>query len=297
MQKNELGKTGLLVSAVTYGGIISTDDGYSGAFPLGDGQEKSDEYVDYAIKNGINYFDVAPKYGNAQGRLGNSLKPYRKDVYLACKTLYRTAEDAWNDLENSLKLLHTDYFDVYQMHCLSSVREVETAFSKGGCMETMLKAKEQGLVKHLGITCHTEDAAIRALELYDFETVLFPLNWALHLKKGFGSQIIAARKEKGFGLLGMKSLIHRAWVNDEEREASRFPKSWCKPISDNENLAIAAMKYALEMGMDTIVPPGNFEQFSFVVEHIEKCLENSLSHEEKKLLHLMLPDIEGYDFL
>ncbi len=297
MQKNMLGKTGLMVSAVTYGGIVSTDDGYDGAFPNGKGQEESDMYVEYAIKNGINYFDVAPKYGNAQGRLGNSLAQYRKDIYLACKTLYRTADDVRRDLETSLKFLKTDYFDVYQMHALSNVNEVETAFSKGGAMEEILKAKEEGLIKHLGITCHYEEAALRALSLYDFETVMFPTNWALHIRKNFGGGLLEAKKEKNFGLLGMKAFIHRAWHNDNERFSSNFPKSWCKPIEDNDDLTVAAMKYALSMGVDTLVPPGNFFHFKFAVEHIDECLKNPLSADDSDFLHKVLEEYGGEDFL
>jgi hypothetical protein len=286
MEKRILGKTGLEISAVTYGGIVS----------MKDGQEQSDRYVAYAIEKGINYFDVAPTYGDAQEKLGNSLAPYRKDVFLACKTENRTAEGAKRLMEESLNLLHTDHFDVYQMHALKTVEEVETAFAKGGAMEVIFKAKEEGVAKHLGITCHTEEAALRALELYDFESVLFPLNWGLNMKKGFGNKIIAAKKEKGIGLLGMKAFIHRAWRNDEERYASRFPKSWCMPITDDEAFMVAAMKYTLNLGADTLIPPGNFENFSFAVEHIDECLANPLNDADLALLKSHLPDTEGHDF-
>ena len=120
---------------------------------MSDGQELSDQYVEYAVNNGINYFDVAPSYGDAQEKLGNSLVPYRKSVYLACKTGMRTAEEAKKELNESLNLLHTDYFDIYQMHALSSIEDVDAAFSNGGCFEIMLKAKEEGIVKNLGKMC------------------------------------------------------------------------------------------------------------------------------------------------
>jgi RPA family protein len=286
MQKQLLGKTGLNISRVTYGGIVSMDDT----------QAESDRFVRYAIEHGVNYFDVAPTYGNAQERLGNSLVPYRKDVYLACKTENRTAEGAKKLLEESLRLLHTDHFDVYQLHALKTVEEVETVFAKGGAMEVLLKAKEDGVAKHLGITCHSEEAALRALELYDFETILFPLNWGLHLKKGFGNKILAAKKEKGLGLLGMKAFIHRAWLDEDERKASRFPKSWCMPITDDDAFTLAALKYAFSLGIDTLVPPGNFENFSFAVEHAEECLANPLNDADMALLRGRLPEIEGHEF-
>lgn len=286
MKKTALGNTGMEISKIFYGGIVSMEDG----------QEKSDQYVAYAIEKGINYFDVAPSYGDAEEKLGNSLIPYRKDIFLACKTGERLAEGAKRELEQSHKLLHTDYFDVYQMHALASIEDVETAFSKGGVFDVMLKAKEAGEVKHLGITCHSEEAALRALELYPFETVLFPTNWALHLKKGFAGKLAAVAKERGIGFLGMKSMIHRAWKDEAERQVSRFPKSWCMPITDNEELTVAAMKYALEtLGATALVPPGNIENFTFAVEHAD-LLSAPLTAREVQLLEQELTAIGEHFF-
>lgn len=286
MIKRNLGSTGFQISPVVYGGIVS----------MSDGQDASDRYVSYAVDRGINYFDVAPSYGDAQEKLGNSLKPYRRSVFLACKTNKRTKKEAEQEFLESLRLLHTDYFDVYQMHGLASTAEVETAFGPGGVMELMEKAKKDGLVRKLGITCHSEEAALMAISLYDFDTVLFPLNWGLNLGKGFGSRISEAAKQKGIGLLGMKTLIHRAWIDDEERSASRFPKSWCKPISEYDALSTAALKYTLSLGADAVVPPGNFESFSFAVEHIEECLEHPLNQDDIEFLKKELFKIEGRYF-
>ncbi len=296
MEKRMLGKTGMMVSAVTYGGIISADDGFDRAFPAGDGQAESDRYVEYAIKHGVNYFDVAPQYGNAQGRMGISLAPYRKDVFLACKSFYRTVDDVERDLEMSLNFLKTDYFDNYQMHALTTIEQVERAFSKGGAMEAILRAREAGVLRHLGVTCHSEAAALRALDLYDFETVMFPTNWGLHMKKGFAEKIVQAKREKGFGLFGMKSFVHRAWRNEQEKIDSPYPKSWCMPITGDDAFLVAAMKYALGIGADSLVPPGNFANFAFAVEHIDECLKNPLSEADRELLRSRLPDTEGLDF-
>ncbi len=297
MEKRMLGKTGMMVSVVTYGGIVSTDDAYNGANPADGGQEASDRCVEYAIRKGVNYFDVAPTYGNAQLRLGNSLVPHRKNIHLACKTAVRDAEGSRRELEESLRLLHTDHFDVYQLHCLKTVEEVDAAFGKGGVMETLFRAKEEGVAKHLGVTAHSEDAALRALELYAFDTVLFPTNWGLHLGKGIGTRLMQAKKEKNFGFLGMKSLIHRAWNNAEERYASPTPKSWCRPVEGDDAFAVAAMKYALGMDIDTLVPPGTESSFVFAVEHIDECLRHPLSAAETELLRGKLPELEGRYFM
>jgi aryl-alcohol dehydrogenase-like predicted oxidoreductase len=287
MIKRKFGNTGFDITPVTYGGIVSMQDG----------QDASDKYVAWAIDRGINYFDVAPSYGDAQEKLGNSLKPYRKDIYLACKTGCRMKVEAEKEFQESLRMLHTDYFDVYQMHALSSTEEVDKAFGPGGIMGMMVKAKEQGLVRNLGITCHSEAAALKAMSLYDFDTVLFPLNWHMNMGHDMGTQLYKTAKEKGMGLLAMKGLIERRWINPDERKSSQFPKSWCKPIDvSNKELRLAAIKYTLSLGSDTFIPPGNFTDFSFAVENIEACINHPLSDDDITLLKESYEKVKDYPF-
>jgi len=131
--KRKLGKTGYEVFPVVYGGIISSRDG----------QAASNNYVAWALDRGVNYFDVAPSYGDAQEKLGISLKPFRKENYLACKTTQRTREGAEKEFEESLRLLHTDYFDLYQMHSITTPEDVDKAFGPNGVME-MIERKTTG---------------------------------------------------------------------------------------------------------------------------------------------------------
>jgi predicted aldo/keto reductase-like oxidoreductase len=287
MINRKFGNTGFDIAPVTYGGIVSMQDG----------QEASDKYVSWAIDRGINYFDVAPSYGDAQEKLGNSLLPYRKNIFLACKTGCRMKVDAQKEFEESFRLLHTDYFDVYQMHGLSSEEEVDQAFGVGGIMEMMVKAKEQGLIRKLGITCHSETAALKAMSLYDFDTVLFPLNWHMNIGHDMGTRLCKTAKEKGMGILAMKQSIERRWMNLTERQNSKFPKSWCKPIDlENKELRLSAMKYSLSLGADTLIPPGNFMNFSFVVENIDECLKHPLTEEDLTLLKEAYEKVKDYPF-
>ena len=297
MKYRSLGKTGFRVSAVTYGGIVSAAHYDGRDFCPVDGQGASDRYVGWAIDRGVNYFDVAPTYGDAQQRLGNSLRPYRKDVHLACKTEARMREPAEKLMRQSLEMLHTDYFDVYQMHALATMEDVETAFGPGGVMELMREMKEKGIARRLGITAHSEAVALKALSLYDFDTVLFPFNWHMHMAHGMGDGLIAAVKERGTGLLCMKSMIERAWT-EEERYASKYTKSWCKPIDADEEpaLLLAAMKYALSLGVDTLVPPGNFDHFKFAVEHIDEAMDAPLTDAERDLLSQRLERVKDRPF-
>ena len=287
MQYRPLGNTGINVSAVVYGGIVSTDAV----------QADSDRYVAWAIEQGVNYFDVAPTYGDAQQKLGNSLIPYREKIFLACKTEERTAKEARALFEESRKLLHTDYFDNYQMHALSRMSDIETAFGPGGIMELLPELKEKGLIRNIGITAHSEDVALEAIRRFDFDTVLFPFNWMTHKKFGMGSRLIRTAKEKGMGILSMKSFVERKWNYEAERYESRYPKSWCKPIdAEDAAFGLAAMKYALSLGVDTLVPPGNFESFSFNVDHIDECLTRPYDEQDEALLNEKLQEFAGKEF-
>lgn len=287
MQYRSFGRTGFDISAISYGGIVSMEDG----------QDASDRYVAWAIDRGVNYFDVAPSYGDAEEKLGNSIAPYRKQIRLACKTAERLRRNAEKELKRSMEQLHTDYFDVYQLHAIASMQDVETAFGPGGVMEMVRTLKEKGIAGNVGITAHHEDAALRCLELYDFDTVLFPFNWFMNMEHQMGSRLIKAAKERNMGVLCMKAFIERKWENEAERAASAFPKSWCKPIDvENETFGVAAMKYALSLGVDTLIPPGNFASFSFAVDHIDACLDHPLNDADKKLLHEKLALVRGKEF-
>lgn len=287
MKYRRFGKTGFDISAVAYGGIVS----------MNDGQDASDRYVSWAIDQGVNYFDVAPSYGDAEEKLGNSLKPYRNRVHLACKTAERLRADAERELIQSQKLLHTDHFDVYQLHAISSMQDVETAFGPGGVMEMVSTLKQKGIAANVGITAHNEEAALKCLELYDFDTVLFPFNWFMNSAHGMGSRLMEAAKKRDMGVLAMKAFIERKWDSEEEKKSSVFPKSWCKPIDvEDTAFGMGAMKYTLNLGADTLIPPGNYLSFSFAVNHIEACLENPLNDDDRRLLKEKLELVRGKEF-
>ena len=277
MRKIILGKTGMEISRVVFGGIICSNEE----------QKDADRYVADAVGRGVNYFDVAPSYGDAELKLGPALAPYRKDVFLSCKTAERSAVKSKEEFEKSFKNLKTGYFDVYQLHALSAPEEVDAVFGKGGAMETLIQAKASGRVKYLGLTSHDAETALIALGRYDFDTVMFPVNWALGLGSAFEGRLIEYCVDKRIGLLGMKTLAHRKWREGEERA---YPKSWCRILYGDDKLGKAALKYTLSRGAHAVVPPGNFESFSFCVKHIDECADNPLDIGEAAYLKTMLPD-------
>jgi predicted aldo/keto reductase-like oxidoreductase len=250
--RRDLGKTGEKLSIIGFGGIMLNENP----------QEYANELVSRAFNAGINYFDVAPSYGNAQSKLGPALKPYRKECFLACKTLERDALGAEKQLHESFALLGTDYFDLYQLHALSSVSEVEKAFSPGGAMELFVKAKQQGKLKHLGFSAHSVDAALLAMRNYDFDSILFPVNFNCWRNGDFGPQVFETARSKGMGVLALKAMAHTPL---KEGEKKLYKNVWYRPVLDNE-LVKLALRYTLSMEVTAAIPPGDAEFFWKAVE-------------------------------
>jgi aryl-alcohol dehydrogenase-like predicted oxidoreductase len=246
MEKRKLGKTNESLTVVGFGGIVAA----------GENPEDVKRYVAKAVEEkGINYLDVAPSYGNAQELLGPAIEPYRDSLFLACKTGHREAKGAEEELHNSLKLLHTDHFDLYQFHGIGSLEEVDKITGKGGALETFLKAREQGLTRYIGLSAHSEEAAIALMDRVELDTVLFPFNWVCWNQRNFGPAVIKKAQEKGLGILALKALAKRKWKENEER---RWNKTWYSPVDTFEEASLA-LRFTLSQPITAAVSPSHNE--------------------------------------
>jgi len=245
MEKRVLGKTGVKLSVVGFGGIVVTDTDPADAA----------RFVAKAIRRGVNYFDVAPTYGNAEARLGPALEPFRKDVFLACKTVKRTRDEAAEQLVNSLKVLRTDYVDLYQLHGVTTADEVDTITTPGGALEAFIEAREMGLTRFLGFSAHSEEAALALMERFDFDTVMFPLNFVTWYKGKFGPRVYDTARKRGMGILALKALAKRPWKAGEEK---RWPKCWYAPVDTPEEASLA-LRWTLSLPVTAAVSPSHAE--------------------------------------
>jgi len=241
MLRRTLGRTGAELSLVGLGGIVLS----------GLPQAEADRLVSEAVDRGVCYFDVAPTYGDSQYRLGPALAPYRDQCFLACKTAERTAADSARELEESLRALRTDHVDVYQLHGLASLEEVEKVFAPGGAMETFGKAKEEGKARFLGFSAHSSEAAREALRRYPFDSVLFPFNFACWYQGKFGPEVLEAAQQAGAGRLALKAMALTSWPKD----GRKYEKTWYEPLEDPE-LAALALRWTLSLDVTAAVPPG-----------------------------------------
>ncbi len=269
--RRKLGRAEDKLSILGFGGIMLNNNT----------QEFANENIAKAFDNGINYYDVAPGYGTAQERMGPALKPYRDKCFLACKTTKRDKKGAEDELSQSLQKLETDHFDLYQMHALTTVDEVNRAFAPDGAMETFLKARQDGKIRHLGFSAHSEEAALRAMELFDFDTILFPLNFVCWNTGNFGPRVFEKAKQRNMGILALKSM---ALTTLKKGEGKVFPNCWYRPVLDDETLSMA-FRYTLSMGVTAAVSPGESTLFWKGVD-IARRFTPVTEDEREKLLAL-----------
>lgn len=252
LERRPLGKTGERLSIIGFGGIVVRDATAA----------EASARVTAAIEAGVNYFDVAPSYGNAEETLGPALEPFRKQVFLACKTTERSAARAAEELEQSLRHLRTDHVDLYQLHAMTTMADVERVFAPGGAMETFLAAKKAGKIRFIGFSAHSVEAASALIERFDFDTMLFPVNFATWHAGNFGPQVLERARAKQMGILALKAMARGPWAKDADR--SRYPKCWYEPLADQADASLG-LRFTLSHPVTAAVPPGDERLFAMAL--------------------------------
>ncbi len=165
------------------------------------------QIVHRAIDEGIIYFDTAPSYsaGQSEERLGKALLGRRDKVWIATKTHDRTRDGSLKLLEASLKRLQTDHVEEWRLHNIMTMDELNQCMAKGGALEALIEAKEQGIIKHISISGHTNPRVqLEAIERFPFDSALVALSAADHLVYSFAHEFLPRANEKGIAIIGMK---------------------------------------------------------------------------------------------
>jgi aryl-alcohol dehydrogenase-like predicted oxidoreductase len=201
MPTRNLGKTGYKVGIFSLGGqaALEKPNNEAAAVPI----------IDRALDLGVNYIDTSSIYGGparwSEQYVGKVMKRRRNDAFLATKTKERTREGSMRMLETSLKLLQTDHIDLWQLHDIGTMKDINEIFAKGGAMEALLEAHDQKIVRYLGITGHYRpDSLIEAIHRYPFDTILMAVNAADPHHYSFSEQLLPLAVEKQMGIIGMK---------------------------------------------------------------------------------------------
>jgi predicted aldo/keto reductase-like oxidoreductase len=255
--------------------------GFGGIIMLGLEQPHANQVVADAIARGVNYFDVAPSYGDgeAEEKLGIALQPHRKNVFLACKAEKRDRDGARAQLETSLKRLKTDHFDLYQFHAVATVEEAKRILGPGGGAEAFVKAKRDGLVRYIGFSAHGVDAAKLLMDSLPLDSVLFPVNYVNYAEGDFGPQILQEAKSRGLARMALKALAETTWKPGEKKT---YANCWYRPIED-PSLAEKALRFTLSEDVTAAIPPG-YEKFLRMALQIASNFQPLSTSERENLL-------------
>lgn len=228
MDKIAYGSTGHISSRILFGAAAIG----------GMRQEKADSVMQMVLDAGINHIDVAASYGDAELRLAPFLQDHRSDFFLATKTGERTYDGAKASIEASLERMQVEQIDVIQFHNLSKDSEWNTAFGPGGALEAAVEAREQGLVRFIGVTGHGTRIAemhLKSLAAFEFASVLLPYSYTSMQDEQYArefEELYAVCMEKGVAMQTIKSIAKRRW--QEGDESPKF--SWYEPIREDDAL-------------------------------------------------------------
>jgi aryl-alcohol dehydrogenase-like predicted oxidoreductase len=201
MPTRNLGRTGYAVGIFSLGGQAAVEQPNNEAAAVA--------IVERALDLGINYIDTAARYGGddrwSQRYIGKVMKQRRREVFLATKTHDRTRDGSMKLLEESLQLLQTDHLDLWQVHNLTRMEQVEAIFQPGGAVEALTEAREQGIVRHIGVTGHADPAVLmETIRRFPFDTLLLALNAADRHYLSFIEELLPLAVEQEMGIIGMK---------------------------------------------------------------------------------------------
>ncbi|HWE63095.1 MAG TPA: aldo/keto reductase, partial [Chloroflexota bacterium] len=212
-----------------------------GAAALGSvSQDDADRTLEVLLRYGVNHIDTAASYGDAELRIGKWMPEHRQRFFLATKTGQRSYQEARDELHRSLERLRVEYVDLLQLHNLADPIEWDIALSPGGALEAAIEAREQGLVRFIGVTGHGSQIAAthrRSLERFDFDSVLLPYSYILaqdpHYLEQFEA-LVATCQERNVAVQTIKSIARRPWSGHEHTSAT-----WYEPFSDQEDIDYA----------------------------------------------------------
>ena len=249
MEKRRLGRTGHESTVVTFGtagiGRVS--------------QEIADRAVEQILEHGVNHIDIAPTYGEAMERMAPWMPKLRDSMFLGAKTRERTRELAWANIESCMSRLGVESFDLFQLHSVGTMEDLDKVTGSGGALEALMELRERGLTRWLGITGHGPDAPrvhLEALRRFDFDTVMFPLNSTLYRNADYrehAEELLSVANQRDVGIHTIKMLARGGW-GDRDREHT----TWYDPHREQSEID-SALWWLLSQPMHTAPSVGDVE--------------------------------------
>ena len=247
METRRFGRTGHFSTLAILGGA---------AFGTID-QATADAAMERVIAVGVNHIDIAPSYGNAEERLGPWVARERQRFFLGCKTTERSRDGAAAELRRSLERLHTDKFDLYQLHSVKTMEDLDAVTTRGGALQAAIAARDAGLTRFIGITGHGLQAPavfLEALRRFNFDTVLFPINARLFANADYRRNADALLREcrtRDVGVMAIKSVTKGPWGDRPHTHAT-----WYEPFTDAAHIQ-RAVNFALSQDITGLCTVGD----------------------------------------
>jgi aryl-alcohol dehydrogenase-like predicted oxidoreductase len=255
METRRFGRTGHMSTVAIFG---------AAAFWQPD-QAEADAVMEQVIAAGVNHIDVAPSYGIAEQRLGPWLARERDRFFVGCKTMERSKAGAARELRQSLERLQTDHFDLYQLHAVTSMAELDEATRPGSALEAAIEARDAGLTRSIGITGHGVDSPavfIEALRRFDFDSVLFPLNFVQYANPTYrqnSEELLRQCRARDVGTMIIKSITKGPWG-----EQTKTHTTWYQPFTDAEHIQ-QAVNFALSQDVTGLCTVGDIRLLPLVL--------------------------------
>jgi len=203
-------------------------------------QEEADRAMETVLSYGVNHVDTAASYGDAELRLGPWMERYRHDLFLATKTGERRKAEAADEIRRSLERLRTDRVDLIQLHNLVDAGEWEVAMGPGGALEAAIEARDEGLVRFIGVTGHGIEVAARhkqSLERFPFDSVLLPYSYVMMRNPAYAADfeaLMAVCEERGVAVQTIKAITRRPWGPRPQDRAT-----WYQPLEDPDAIRLS----------------------------------------------------------
>jgi len=272
METRRFGRTGHMSTVAIFGAAAFSNVS----------QEDADKSMERIIEAGVNHIDIARSYGEAELRVGPWMPRERGRFFLGSKTTERTKEGAWKELQESLKRLQIEALDLYQIHAVTTMDELDAVTMKGGALEAFLEARQNGLTRFIGITGHGVHAPkiyLEALRRFDFDTVLFPLNFVQMANpeyREYAEELIATCKAKDVGTMIIKSITKAPW-GDREHTAT----TWYEPFDNSEDIQ-KGVNFALSYDITGLCTAGDTRVLPLMLKACENFTR--LSDAEKEAM-------------
>lgn len=262
MEKRRLGRTGHESTIVTFG--------TAGLGRASVTQDIADQAVRLVLEHGVNHVDIAPSYGEAMEKMAPWMAEIRPQVFLGAKTAKRSKGEAWQDIRGCMRRLGVESFDLFQLHAVTTMQELDAVTGAGGALEALREMRDQGLTTWIGITGHGPEVPrvhLEALSRFDFDTIMFPVSAAIFANPDYrrdAGALLAEAGSRNVGVQAIKSIARGGWG-----ERKRDRTTWYDPHRDQEEID-RALWWSLSQPVHTAPSAGDVTLLGKVLDAAER---------------------------